>query len=483
MYKNRKHIGYIYKITCLVNSKIYIGQTRQEFNRRLIGHLSQANTKTTNSPFHLAIRKYGWDNFSKEIIKTIECDSKEELIEELNELEIYYISKYNSLVHHNGYNISKGGNVANYLEKEIDVYDFDGNLVNSFENKFLAGEFYELPANSIRKNCMGETMVVKNSNVIFRYKGDYFDKYDSLGSKYRNRIYKFELDGTFVDEYENAVEGAKSLPSDLNVGKTPNVTINNAIINGTGIAFGYYWNKEKSFDFDSKNYRNYVPIKAYDPETKELVKFYKCTMDAAIEACGKRSGAGSIIRSCNGINHYPVYGYIWRYEQDKYDTYPVYLKRMSEEQIDKYTLLGEFIDTYDNAEQAALLSGFNKSIADSIKKCAKGKIITSMNYIWRIHNHPFDEFTIRNPKLRMINCYDMNDNYIMTFASGNDAGRWLSDDEKFHQRANQIRACCSHYYGCNSAYGYKWFYVEDELNPDKSKILTTSKEETKTKAS
>ena len=480
MYKDGKYIGYIYKITCLENSKIYIGQTMQEFNKRMIGHLSKANTSATNSPLHLAIRKYGWDNFSKEIIKTIECDSKEELRDELNEYEIYYISKYDSLVHHNGYNISKGGNYTNYLEKGIDVYDFDGVLLNSFENKFLASDFYGVSAGSIQNNCMGETMVAKNSNVIFRYKGDPFDKYDSLGSKYRNRLFKFKLDGTFVGEYENAVIAGEEFK---NISNNPGGVICGAVLNRTGIAFGYYWNREKSFDFDIKNYRNYVPIKAYDPKIKELVKSYKCTMDAAIEVCGKRSGAASIIRSCNGINHYPVYGYIWRYEQDEYDTYPVYLKRLSEESIDKYTLLGEFVGTYENSKQAAILSGFNESVYDSIQKCATGKIITSMNFIWRIHNHPFDEFPTRNPKLRMINCYDMDDNYIMTFASGNDAGRWLSDDEKFHQRSNQIRACCSHYYGCNSAYGYKWFYIEDELNPDKSKIIITSKEETNAKAS
>ena len=468
MYKDEKHIGYIYKFTCLVNSKIYIGQTIQEFNKRLIEHLSDANRHRTNSALHSAIRKYGWDNFSKEIIKTIECDSKEELIEELNELEIYYIAKYDSLVGHNGYNISKGGNYANYLEKGIDVYDFDGVLLNSFENKFLAADVYNVSASSIQNCCMGETMVAKNSNVIFRYKGDPFDKYDSLSSKYRNRVYKFELDGTFLGEYENAVIAGEEFS---NLSNNPGGVISGAISDRTGIAFGYYWNREKSFDFDIKNYRNYVPVKAYNPETKELVKSYKCMTDGAIETCGKRSGCASIVRSCNGTNHYPVYGYIWRYDYDEFDTYPAYPKRMTDEQIDKYTLLGEFIDTYENSVQAALLSGFDKSMAESIRKCAKGKVITCMNFIWRIHNHPFDEFSTRNPKLRMINCYDMNDNYIMTFSSGNDAGKWITDDGTHHQKANCIRACCGHYYGCNSAYGYKWFYAEDETQPDKTKII------------
>jgi hypothetical protein len=99
-----------------------------------------------------------------------------------------------------------------------------------------------------------------------------------------------------------------------------------------------------------------------------------------------------------------------------------------------------------------------------------------MNFIWRIHNHPFDEFPTRNPKLRLINCYDMNNNYIMTFASGNEVGKWLSDDDDFHQRANSILSCCHHYYGRNSAYGFFWYFAEDETQPDKTKIIPTNQQ-------
>ena len=56
-----------------------------------------------NSPLHRAIRKYGLENFNYEILVKDISD-----IEMLNELEIYYIQKFNSQVP-NGYNIEKGG--------------------------------------------------------------------------------------------------------------------------------------------------------------------------------------------------------------------------------------------------------------------------------------------------------------------------------------------------------------------------------------
>jgi hypothetical protein len=62
------------------------------------------NHKTIhNNHLHNAIKKYGIDNFSFEIIK--ECNK-----ELLNELEVYYINEYNSTNENIGYNVSCGGN-------------------------------------------------------------------------------------------------------------------------------------------------------------------------------------------------------------------------------------------------------------------------------------------------------------------------------------------------------------------------------------
>lgn len=468
----KKYIGYIYKITCMINSKIYIGQTRQSFEKRMVQHLSQANTNKTNSPLHSAIRKYGWKNFKKEIIKEIYCDTKDELISELNDCEIYYIKKFDSLVKHNGYNISKGGNIANYMEKKVFAYDLESReLLNFFNNSFDASEYYNLSHGSIRNNCIGETFIPQNSNIVFKYEGDVPDFDKILESMHRNRIYKFELDGTYLGEFNNAVEAVESLPDNITSNKNAHGVITSAI-NKTGLAYGYYWNKKKSFDFDVENYRNYVAVNAYDPYTKKLVKSYKCLSDAAIDVCEKRSGVGSIMRSCNGINLYPVYGYIWRYSYDNFETYNVIPIRMSNVKIDQYTLLGEFITTYQNSKQAVLLNDFDERFEEGIRKCANGKQISCQNFIWRIHNHPFNEFQTKNPKLKMINCYDKNDNYVKTFASGNDASRWISDDENVKNRGGVIRSCCVNYHGCYTAYGYKWFYANDPSQPDKTKIIS-----------
>ena len=94
----------IYKITNLVNGKVYIGQTIGEMNKRFKKHLSQVNCKNVCSALYSALKKYGKEFFIIEPIITGDYSK-----EELNELEVFYIKKYNS-ISPNGYNLQSGGN-------------------------------------------------------------------------------------------------------------------------------------------------------------------------------------------------------------------------------------------------------------------------------------------------------------------------------------------------------------------------------------
>jgi len=118
----------IYKIVS-PNGKVYIGRA-SDFNRRMIEHKSTA-TKTYSSKYqyalYRAIRKYGWDNFTKEIL--IETDD-EQLLKKLEE---EFILAYDAVKR--GYNNtygSDGGNVyVNFPERlekmrEINREKFSG---------------------------------------------------------------------------------------------------------------------------------------------------------------------------------------------------------------------------------------------------------------------------------------------------------------------------------------------------------------------
>jgi len=87
--------GYIYKTTNLINHKFYIGQHHSE--------KFDESYKGSGKLILKAFKKYGFENFSCEILEWCETP------EQLDEREIYYISML-CVDGNNHYNIAKGGN-------------------------------------------------------------------------------------------------------------------------------------------------------------------------------------------------------------------------------------------------------------------------------------------------------------------------------------------------------------------------------------
>ena len=96
--------GIIYKATNLINGKCYIGKTEREFKKRMCEHMNPSSAPDKEVYFHRAIKKYGKQNFTWEVI--YECDDP--LI--LGIMETMKIIVNHS--HHTegkGYNLTWGG--------------------------------------------------------------------------------------------------------------------------------------------------------------------------------------------------------------------------------------------------------------------------------------------------------------------------------------------------------------------------------------
>jgi group I intron endonuclease len=91
----------VYEITNSANGKKYIGITSRDIVERFMEHLSRAKNNTRNGRLYSAMRKYGEDCFSVELL---EQTDKEEIV---RKLETDYIEKNNS--YNNGYNCNLGG--------------------------------------------------------------------------------------------------------------------------------------------------------------------------------------------------------------------------------------------------------------------------------------------------------------------------------------------------------------------------------------
>lgn len=95
---------FIYKLTNILNKKIYIGLTTESISERCRKRIAEAKYRDSKNSYILnAIRKHGSDKFIIEQLDTANS------LEELKQKEIFYINLYNSTNKNIGYNLTKGG--------------------------------------------------------------------------------------------------------------------------------------------------------------------------------------------------------------------------------------------------------------------------------------------------------------------------------------------------------------------------------------
>lgn len=149
----------IYKITNLINHKIYIGKDTT----------SDTNYFGSGLLIKRAFLKYGKENFIKEVIDVTDD------YDELSKKEIYWISKYNSTDKKIGYNIAPGGEGGDTLSNHPDLDLIREKISKSSKTK---GRTYE--------EAFGEVRAREYREKLSKSNGRY-----SLGKKY-DEIYSIE---------------------------------------------------------------------------------------------------------------------------------------------------------------------------------------------------------------------------------------------------------------------------------------------------
>lgn len=102
---------HIYKFTHNESNRSYIGQTIQDPNQRRLEHIADSRHKPRTYHFHNALKKYGIESFTFTVI------AEAKTLEELNDLEEFYVNYYDSI--NNGFNIRfPGGNKTHNPESK-----------------------------------------------------------------------------------------------------------------------------------------------------------------------------------------------------------------------------------------------------------------------------------------------------------------------------------------------------------------------------
>ncbi len=220
----------IYKIANNVNDKIYIGQTNN-INQRWQKHKYCAKVGMGNAPFHKAIKLYGVNNFSIEVL--IDGLTREEA----NKKEVELISLYGANKKHLGYNVCSGGLGHNgVFGKDHPMYGKKRphlTKLNKSRSGIKLSESHKAKINPLGRIVSAETKQ-KMSN---KRKGAWVNgKY--LTDEYRQNISKAKtgksipklMKGVFCIETGQRFDSVQSTAKFFNVGNT---AISNSISRGS----------------------------------------------------------------------------------------------------------------------------------------------------------------------------------------------------------------------------------------------------------
>lgn len=201
--------GIIYKYTCRINNKVYIGQTVNETSRKS-AHKRMASE--WRSYFYNAISKYGYESFDYEVIYEVISDIPGYVKQILDIMEIYYIQKYKSTNPEFGYNIALGG----------------GGTVG-----VPCSEEHRQKISQILK----DKHIVANENQINAAKRNVL-----IASQYLHNekaVLKYSLDGVLLESFNSYKEAAASMGTNERAfGNAMRKKINK------GYYKGFYWKLE-----------------------------------------------------------------------------------------------------------------------------------------------------------------------------------------------------------------------------------------------
>ncbi len=203
---------YIYCFTNLINNKKYVGSTIQKPNIRYNQHIYNATHKNSHQydyPLYQAIRKYGLNNFTFEIIYQKECEEQE-----IRKIEKDFIIKLNSLTP-NGYNqtlntehpindiisYQKTSNTKRAKAKCVAEVDKDNNIIQIWRSIADCSEETKIDEKKIAAVCRGERKTT--SNKIFYW----LDKNNNpIIPLYSRDIYKGEKGTTQIQSSSKKVK-------------------------------------------------------------------------------------------------------------------------------------------------------------------------------------------------------------------------------------------------------------------------------------
>jgi len=306
----------VYKITNIINGKIYIGQSvdierRWRQHKKIGRNLSEDKySRDYDKVLYRAMRKYGVDSFEFSIIE--ECDESE-----LYEREQYWIKFYESTtIGDKGYNLNDGGAGGGGVHQMRSAYQYslDGNFIAEYRSIKDASKAMGLNSdNGAIQNVIG---VAGRTSCGYQWRYEKLDKIPPISfySK-KKKVAMYDKEGCLIKCFRSAKEAGEY------VGRTESAIQHNCNLDGyfcCGYVFRYYDNEPQTHMQPVRLPPRVHYGKSIAQYTKdgELVRIY----DSVIEATKAYNGGASQLyktiynkyNSVTGYTYRTFKGYVWK---------------------------------------------------------------------------------------------------------------------------------------------------------------------------
>ncbi len=218
--------------TNMINGKKYVGVTCRDPKTRWSGgngYRRPAKQGVATSHFFNAIQKYGWDNFSHEIVQEGMTKS------EAAKLEKELIAQYDTRNPEKGYNVTAGGDGSKGAKHSIETREALSKLAkeraaNGIVN-FKGSHHSEETKAILREKAKQRA---KEQNNPFEGKHHTAETKEKLSMVARKPVYQYDLDDTYINQYSSVQEAA------IAVGASSSA-ISSAATGKTKTCKGYIW--------------------------------------------------------------------------------------------------------------------------------------------------------------------------------------------------------------------------------------------------
>lgn len=225
----------VYKTTCTINNKIYIGVHKTEDPYNFDGYygngISLSNmhfARFPKYPFHYAFNKYGKDNFTRETIAIFDNGDDAFALE----AEIVNPAFINS---DDNYNIALGGSRNQTTKGKIYVFNCKGEFIEEFECCLDAVKPYNVSDKSIRESANKK---VSRKGFLFSWTREINIAEYYIYPKYRT-YYLYDKNKNLVKEFNNREEMKDFFNSIGNINN-----LDRAMKRGY-LYYGYYIRRQK----------------------------------------------------------------------------------------------------------------------------------------------------------------------------------------------------------------------------------------------